>query len=165
MSLLSRLLQIDLAGRITHWQRRYKSDHREFDYRRIYCSVTQWAGPSFSISAAAYCADPLVTEGSSSTLRLYRTSAKFKSQVEAEAHLQEQVRAATTKHPDTKFYRRLFVDAVERTEKGRVEPPLEAYENGQWVIALNQESTAVCPCCGASTNGPTCSNCGEQFYS
>ena len=161
----ARLLQTDLAGRIAFWKRKYKTDYRQFDYRRIYCSVIEWNGPCFSVSAAAYCADPLVSEGSSTTLRVYRTRAKFKSQVEAEAHLQEQVRTAAAAHPQSKFYRQLFVNATQSGDTGRRRGPLlEAYENGEWRPAPTEGPTAVCPGCGANTNGPICANCGEPVY-
>lgn len=162
--LLARLLQIDLAGRIAFWKRKYKSDHREFDHRRIYCSITKWSPEAYSVSASAYCADPLVTEGSSTTLRLYRTSAKFRSRVEAEAHLEGQVRAASRRHPMSRFYRQFFLD----DPKPRIGPPpkvpMEIYDGGVWKVT-SEMPTAVCPACGASVNGPVCPSCGEQFYS
>lgn len=155
-------LGVDLAGRLTAWKRRYKSDTRDFDYRNVQCNVSPYGPNKFSVSACSYCADSTVTGmGSDNVLWFYRSGPKFLSRVEAEAHLEAEIRNAIKFHPDTRFYRRR---ALQLLEAGRLTEDVIYMEyclGGTWYAAEKEPSYRRCNGCGIETEEVICPRCGE----
>lgn len=157
-------LGIDLGGKLGASKRCYKGDWRKFDHRSVRCNISQWGAGSWKVSASAYCSDPAAT-GVDSIAFFYYSQAFF-SRVEAEAHLEAEVRRAAQKHPETMFYRERLCLAI---ENGRVtDPPISIYEYYQgsaWREADSLPSYRRCEACGHETEESICPKCGQLVSS
>jgi hypothetical protein len=156
------LLGIDLGGKLGALKRHYKGDWRKFDHRSVWCHVTQWGAGSWKISASTYCSDHTATGFDSRPIAWFYYSQTFLSRLEAEAHLEAEVRRAAQKHPESKFYRERLCLAI---ENGRLtDPPIsiyEYYQDGAWHEAESLPSYRRCEACGHETEQSICPKCGQ----
>ncbi len=88
-----------------------------FDSYNVLCGVTKWTSPKVSYTASASCiTDDHNLKGfdQGRFANIYR-SKKFVSKLQAEAHLERQILAASKKHKATRFYRSnlVFFDGEE----------------------------------------------------
>lgn len=159
-------LGLDMTGQLSKWKRRYKSDWRRFDHRIIWCGVTRWYGGKCTVSASAYCNDSNVSGIDSRPIVSIYTSPGFYSLSEAEAHLEEEIRRATRKYPQTRFYRDRNFAVI---ENGRVaEKPVTVQEYclaGQWHHSEHVPFYRRCEACGHETEEAICAKCGEPVFS
>lgn len=160
------LLGFDLAGRLSSWKRRYKHGRYVFDHRTVWCGVSEWHDDTATVSASAYCDDPDVSGFDSRPLAWFYRSKKFRSRIEADAQLEAEIRRATRKHPQTRFYRSRTFPVV---EGGRIaEEPItieEFCEAGIWHQADRIPSHRRCQGCGNETEDAICPKCGEPVMS
>lgn len=161
---LRRAFGLDLAGRIAYWKRRYKGDFRIFDFRRLNLVVSGAHDFGFRVSATASCNDHSVTEGSTDVLRLYTINQKFQTLFEAQAHVEEEVRRAESRHPDSTFYQLLFLAPDLPGAHAISEPLIHVRKLGAW-LPSGLDSHRTCPACGGTTSRPICESCGEIIHS
>jgi hypothetical protein len=92
--------------------------------------------------------------------RIY-TSRSFSSRVEADAHLEREVRIAALRHPDAGFYRYRELAYV---ENGIVQDePLtvyECYDDDGWTQTEVPSGERHCESCVFRTDEPICPKCG-----
>lgn len=155
-------LALDLSGRLASWRRKYRDDVREFDHRDVWCTVTSWwDGRCFTVSATARCNDPHVEDGG--WAKFYSAPDAFLSRVEADAHIEAEIRRSTEAHTNTRFHRRTLCRVI---EGGRLsDQPLTIFEfcqGGQWHQEHPEEPGRLCPECGSVSAGAglTCPRCG-----
>lgn len=163
--MLTRWLGIDLAGKLSDWKTRYKGDAVEFDYRNVHCEISGWGKGKFRVYAFSYCADPRATDLGTSTATFYHPSTTFLSRLEAEAHIEAEIRKATEVHPTTRFYRRRTAQLL---ENGRVTDDVVYFEYclaGSWQRADKLPSFKRCSECGNETDESICPKCGGLVYS
>lgn len=164
---IRRWLGLDLAGRLSAFKRRYQGNVREFDHRNVECTVSAKGNGTFLVSAWSYCVDPLSEASrSGNRLRFYTSPQSFLSRVEAEAHLEAEVRNASQRHPQTKFFRERTVRLV---ENGRVSEDVIDYTEcclaGTWRPTHSGPSYRRCSGCGLQTEESICPRCGEPVFS
>ena len=158
----SALLGIDMAGKLSAWKRRYKGNWLEFDYRNVWCTVTQWYNGVFTVSASAYCADIYATGIGQQSVAWFYKSTSFRSRIEAEAHLEVEIRRATEKHLDTKFFRRRSCLVVENGRIGDTPVEIDEFcQGGVWYLTDHVPSCRRCRACGHETKEVICPKCGE----
>lgn len=159
---LRRWAGVDLAGRLSDWIRRYRSNRLNwFDHRSVRCFVSACGPNRFQVYAKANCSDFRVTETNTDVVTVYRSRPRFRSLIEAYAHLEAEVRSAAAVHPDTNFYRDRAMPVL---EDGRVRNDInvqEVYSNGAWIPVDSLPSGRWCRACGSHTGGILCPNCGE----
>lgn len=106
--MLRHLYAKSLSDIFSNLKSKYRNNQfYSIDEHNLFCSVTEYTSPKKMYIASACCAtDDHELKGfdTGNTATIYR-SGKFKSKVEAMAHLEKEVRKATQKHPETKFYR------------------------------------------------------------
>lgn len=144
-------LGVDLAGKLAKWKARYRGNVWTFDHRLVACHVTTWPNGTASVSATAYCNDPMAAEGVSTVARIYGAR-QFPTRIEAEAHLEAEIRNATRRHPDTEFYR--------ERDRGDGVFIREVCKAGQWRQADHPPRFRRCQECGAVIEDAFCSRCG-----
>lgn len=162
---IRRLLNIDLAGRLEAQIKRYKANPRIFDHRTIHCNIQKYGPKKFSVTASAFCSDHSVTGyQSTNVLQFYQTNSNFLSRVEAEAHLQAEIRIASSRHSETRFYRTRIVLAP-KAEGGIEEANLHEYcINSIWQYANRVPTFRRCAGCGNETPKTICPLCGEPVF-
>lgn len=156
------LLGLDLVGQLNQQRQAHKSNPGRFDYLNVFCTVSGYGPNRFAVYACANCSS--VTDASG-MLFFYRTGPRFRSKVEAEAHLEAELRRASCKSPETRFFRSRYLREPQ-TRKERnfglgIPTVLEQYANGTWVQADSSESFRRCKACGQQTDEVVCPNCGE----
>lgn len=105
--MLRYIVAVDLSEALSNLKEKYKNSSHNFDGDNIVCEVTEWRSPRHCFTAGASClTDDHELKGYSSGrfATIYR-SRKFRTRVEAEAHLEVEIRRATKYHPDSRFYR------------------------------------------------------------
>ena len=98
------LFGVDLSGKLSAWKRRYQGDVRTFDRRNVWCRITSWRGGIHTVSASVRCTDPNANMDTRPIAWIYNVDG-FTLRVEAEAHIEAEIRKATRKHKDTAFFR------------------------------------------------------------
>lgn len=154
------LLGADLSGKLRAWRKRYKSSHHTFDYSRVECAVPA-QGASWKVIAVCYCSDPGINGFDMSEVARVYASRPFPSRVEAEAHLDAEVRNAMLRHPDAGFYRYREVDYL-NDGTVQAEPLLvyEHYDGTRWIQADFPTGARRCENCAFTTDAPICPQCG-----
>ena len=159
MSLRS-ILGTDLNGKLRAWRKRYESSYHTFDYSHVECVVSA-QGNGWKVSAFCYCSDPLINGFDMSQMVRVYSSRRFPSRVEADAHLEAEVRSAALRHPDVGFYRYRQLDYV---KDGVVQDePLTVYERYAgtgWIQADFPVGARRCENCAFRTDEPICPKCG-----
>ena len=162
---LLRFFNLDLTGCLESWTKRYQADTRKFDYRSVVCNVSPYGPTKYAVSAGAYCSDHNVLGPNDNVVWFYRTGPQFQSRIEAEAHLEFEVRRASGRNLETKFYRSRLIPYILAGQ-----PPVdvtvqECYHNGKWERAGDLPSFRRCISCGCATDATICPKCGEPIWS
>jgi hypothetical protein len=159
------LFGLDLAGQLERRKRQYKGDTREFNFQNVWLSTTRWNTGRITVAAGAFCRDPNVTGfGSLRTLWFYR-SPEFLTNVEADAHVERELRRASSRHKQTQFYRERILPSVEVS--GKIERDVtifESYLDGTWQESSNAPSMQKCSGCGNDVDSDVCKYCGEPSF-
>lgn len=146
---LRALVGIDLAGTLAACRRKFRDDVSEFDYRTVMVGVSVWGdepGSEASVAASAYCTDLALIGLSIRYIAWFYWSPLFKSKIEAEAHAEAEIRRATKRHPQTRFYRKRLAD------EGY--PVFEYCKNGVWTTIKVEDLPCVHCCRTISTGCP-----------
>jgi hypothetical protein len=160
------VLGFDLSGRLSSWKRRYKRSRHVFDDRTVWCGVSEWQDDSATVSASAYCDDPMVSGFDSRPLVWFYRSKKFRSRIEADAHLEAEICRATRNHPATRFYRSRSLPIVVNGRIAEEPVTIEEYcEAGVWHPTARVPSHRRCQGCGNETEETICPKCGEPVMS
>ncbi len=158
--LLSTLLRIDLVSELRKWRRRYKNSHYVFDSKIIYLSITKWNTGKCSISAAAFCDDPLAGGISSSNYITFYQRSNFESLEQASEYLIDEGKRASAVFPNMDIY---------LTQNKDEDHSKYLHIQGGNISETNYIDTSQ-PCigCGVRFSGGTgsiCPKCGEpRFY-
>ena len=163
--LLLRFLNLDLAGRLQSWTKRYRKDTRKFDHRNVVCSVSPYGPTKYAVLAFAYCSDHNVLGPNDNVVWFYRTGPKFQSRIEAEAHLESEVRRASMHCPETRFYRSRLIPHIISGKQLNEVTVHEYYHNSKWEPTEDLPSFRRCISCGCATHKITCPKCGEPIWS
>lgn len=155
-------LGFGLAGRIKSLKNKYQGNKRVFDYTRVFVQISEYNG-LYSYSAMCNCNDILMQGlGSSPFISIFRRNG-FKSQIETESSIEKQVRFASKKLFETKFY---LQKPIKYYENGELIENVRAdyeYKEGKWNQVFNIESNPLCKSCGQliKNNLNICPNCGD----
>ena len=159
MSLRSKL-GVDLSGKLRAWRKRYRSSYHAFDYSRVECVVSA-QGDRWKVTALCYCSDPHINGFSMDQMARVYESRRFPSRVEADAHLETEVRTAALRHPESRFYRyrelAYVQDGVVQKEPLTV---CERYDGAAWAQVDAPHGTRRCQNCTYRTDEPICPKCG-----
>lgn len=126
-----------LSEKLTQWKRKYakgRYQYDSFDWKNIDVSIFQdWNG-KYSVRASVKCSGlggniDIIAQRA----HIYERCNKFLSRIEAEAHVEAEIRKATREHPQTAFYRERLITVV---TDGVVNNDVHYYEhciNGKWI--------------------------------
>lgn len=105
--LLRYVYAVDLSGNLSNLKDKYKNSIWDFDGNNVLCGVTEWKSRRHGYTAGASCLtnDHELKGFCSGKFANIYTSKKFESRVEAEAHLEVEIRRSSKNHPTTNFYR------------------------------------------------------------
>ena len=156
---------LSLSGSLSRWKSRYQNDAKRFNYRSVWCSVSEWNGGRTTISASAHCSDPEACGLGAGSVASFYQSRGFRSRTEAEGHLEAEVRKAAARHPTTRFYRRRPLAVIEDGRISTNEVMIEeCYVDGAWHAVEKLPPFATCPGCGHETSQKICERCGEPIW-
>ena len=152
---LRAILRWDLSGKLKSRINTYKKNRAfSFDHRVVRIHVTWWEyNDEYSVTASAYCNDPSAGGFDSRPIDFFYKSQLFRSEAEAEAHVETEVRRASRKHRKTKFIR------SREDDSGVIE---EEYSKGRWTPIDATGFQNRCDGCGKETEEPICPYCGEM---
>lgn len=148
---LRRMFGLDLAGRLRSYKARYRSDVRLFDYTTVWCHVSAWRNGTASATAAAYCSDPSATGLDMRPITRFYSSPSLPSVEEAEKHLSIELVRASTKFPETRFYRTIAEQEYVWSDSG-------------WIATSETSTFERCRGCGFLTKDIICPKCGEPMF-
>lgn len=158
--MLRRILRLDLSGKLRSWRKRYRSSIYTFDYSHVTCFVSPH-GERWVVSAHCYCSDPYINGFDMSEMARVYSSRRFRSRIEADAHLEAEIRNAARHHSDAGFYRYREVDYV---RDGIIEQDSvtvhEQYYGGVWTRVDSPPGSRRCESCAFQTDGTICPQCG-----
>ncbi len=153
---IKKILGIGLGGRLSGEIDYYKKLFNSFDPTRVFCRIDDWT-KFYKVNAYCYCEDANRTNLNTNFLKFYSSWKKFKTLIEAQTHLETEIRSATKKHPKTKFYR----------EKYQLKdiPRNEYCLNGKWYDIEDQIFGNWCSGCKNIVDDSLniCPNCGEPI--
>jgi hypothetical protein len=148
--LLSRLLSLDLVSAIKKWRRKYNHSRFVFESTVIYLSITKWNTGKCSISAGAFCDDPL------NYVKFYQRQ-NFESHDDASKYLIEEGNRASLVFPEIDFYLEL-----EDSESTYLH-----IQGGNMSETNSINPSQLCLGCGVrfvGVTGSKCPECGEPRY-
>lgn len=155
--LVSSLLRIDLVSELRKWRRRYKRSRYVFDSTIIYLSITKWNTGKCSISAAAFCDDPIAGGISISNYVTFYSQDNFETHKQASNYLIEEGKRASLKFPHMNVY------IVQDQDKSQYLHIL----GGKMTETNSIDQSQPCIGCGVRFVGATgsiCPKCGEPRF-